>query len=56
MSSVLGILNRISLARLVEGPGFVWLAYLYYVASRGIVPKTAPEGAPAPVVDGPPAN
>ena len=56
MSSVLGVLNRISVARLAEGPGFAWLAYLYFLASRNILPKTAPAGAPAPVIAVPPAN
>ena len=46
MSSVLGILNRISLARLVEGAGFVWFAYLYYRAHGNIVPKAAPVAGP----------
>jgi len=56
MSSVLGVLNRISIARMVEGPGFTMLAYLYYVARAGVVPKSAAEGAPAPVLDVPPAT
>jgi len=56
MSSVLGVLNRISFARVAEGPGFVWLAYLYYLANRNILPKAAAAGAPAPVLDVPPAN
>ena len=38
MSSVLGVLNQISIARLVEGPGFAWFAYLYYRA-RGAVAR-----------------
>jgi len=53
MSSVLGILNRISVARLVEGPGFAWLAYLYYRAHGAIVPKAAPAGEGAPSIPGP---
>jgi hypothetical protein len=53
MSSVLGILNRISVARLVEGPGFAWLAYLYYRAHGAIVPKAAPAGEAAPSIPGP---
>jgi len=56
MSSVLGVLNRISFARVAEGPGFVWLAYLYYLANRNVLPKAAAAGAPAPVLDVPPAN
>jgi len=42
MASVVGLLNRISVARLVEGPGFAWLAYLYYRARGNIAPKAAP--------------
>jgi hypothetical protein len=56
MSSVLGVLNRMSTARLVEGPGFLWLAYLYYRARGYVVPKAAPAGAPAPLLAAPPAN
>lgn len=52
-SSVLAILNRISVLRIVEGPGFAWFAYLYYRARGTIVPKAAPAGAPAPSIQGP---
>ncbi len=50
MSSVLGILDRISIARLVEGPGFAWVAYLYYRAHGAIVPKAASAGEPVPSI------
>ncbi len=52
-SSVLGILNRISVARLVEGPGFAWFAYLYYRAYRAVVPKTVSAGEPIPSIPAP---
>ncbi len=53
MSSVLGILNRVSIARLVEGPGFAWVAYLYYRAYGTVVPKTSKAGEPTPSIPGP---
>ena len=49
-SSVLGILNRIAIARIVEGPGFAWFAYLYYRAYRTVVPKTASAGETTPSI------
>lgn len=48
MSTVLGVLNRISVARLVEGPGFVWLAFLYYRARGNAVPAPAPAESATP--------
>ena len=56
MSAVLGVLNQISLARLVEGPGFAMFAYLYYRARANVVPKASPADAPATGAMGPPAN
>jgi len=53
LSSVLGVLDRISVLRLVEGPGFAWFAYLYYRAHGAIVPKAAPAGQGAPSIPGP---
>jgi len=53
MSSVLGVLNQISLGRLVEGPGFAWFAYLYYRARGAIVPKAARPGEDAPSIPAP---
>ena len=52
-SSVLGILNRIAIARIVEGPGFAWFAYLYYRAYRTVVPKAASAGEPIPSIPAP---
>jgi hypothetical protein len=52
MSSVLGVLNEISIGRLVEGPGFAWFAYLYFRARRASVPKARP-GENVPAVPGP---
>jgi len=52
-SSVLGILNRIALVRIVEGPGFVWFAYLYYRAHRAVVPKMASAGESIPSIPAP---
>lgn len=52
-SSVFGILNRVSVARIVEGPGFAWFAYLYYRAYRAVVPKTASMGEPIPSIPAP---
>jgi len=49
MSSVVGVLNRISAARLVEAPGFAWLAYLYFRARASIVPTAGPPDPAASV-------
>ena len=53
VSSVLGILNRISVQRIVEGPGFAWFAYLYYRGRGTIISRVAPAGAAPPSLQGP---
>jgi len=58
IATVFGVLNTISAVRMVEAPGFVWLAYVYYVAwahraatpagSAGAGPVTRARGPASP--------
>ena len=45
ISTVAGILNDVSVYRMTEMPGFLWLAYLYYRAFGNVVPGRSPSAA-----------
>jgi len=46
ISTVAGILNDISVYRMIEMPAYLWLAYLYFRAFGNVVPGTASPTVP----------